>query len=418
MKFITLLLIFCFISSQVLFGEAAPAAKSAPLDLENLIEFAQKNNPELMSAKAEWLAAKKRIWIDTSLPDPMVEIAPGTMENEFEASQEILFPGKLWEKGKMAAKEAKAAHFRYRAIERDIVNRLTKAYYDLYYIDASIEVIEEIKGLLKRFESVAQARYSNLSGSQRDVAKTQAEVSLSLERLYSLEQQRESTAAMINALLNRDPMEPVGKAALPEKPILNKTLVELVNLAVIHRQEIKEAEALALKATHNKRLARLAYIPDVSIGFKYTKNKGEEESEDSWMVPISFNVPIWQNRIIPEIQEAKQMENARKAELLQAKNETFAEVKDAFYRYESAIKIADLYEIAVIPQAQIALNADLAGYESNKSDFLNLLDSERVYFNAKLSHVQFLTEALKAYADLVRATGLDFEESKEEGIHE
>lgn len=418
MRSLTLLFIFCLISSKVLSGEPAQTAKSAPLNLQDMLEFAEKNNPEVVSTKAEWLAAKKRVWIDTSLPDPMVELAPGSMESEFEASQQILFPGKLWEKGKMAAQEAKAAHFRHQAIERDIVNKLTKAYYDLYYIDASIDVIEEIKGLLKRFESVAQARYSNLSGSQRDVAKTQAEVSLSLERLYTLQQQRESTAAMINALLNRDPMEPVGRATLPEKPVLDKTLVELVNLAIIHRQEIKEAEALASKATHNKRLARLNYVPDVAIGFKYTKNKGEEENEDSWMVPISFNVPIWQNRIIPEIQEAKQMENARKAEFLQRKNETYSEVKDAFYRFCSAIKIADLYEIAVIPQAQIALNADLAGYESAKTDFLNLLDSERVYFNAKLSQIQFLTEALKAHADLVRATGLDFSNLKEEARNE
>ena len=43
-------------------------------------------------------------------------------------------------------------------------------------------------------------------------------------------------------------------------------------------------------------------------------------------------------------------------------------------------------------------------WQSGKTDFLNLLDSERVYFNAKLSKIQFDTEVLKAYADLLRQT--------------
>lgn len=400
-------LTFSFLTTAILAAET-PAAIKASFHLEDLIEYAKTQNPEIISAKAEWLAAKKRIWVDSSLPDPMAEFSPGNRENRFGVMQEIPFVGKLFLRGKMASKEASAAHFRYRAIERDIVNRIANAYYDLYFIDASTEVIYEIKELLKRFESVASASYSNRMGSQRDVAKAQAEVSLSLEKLYGLEQQRESIAAQINALLNRDPMEPVGKAILPPKPVLNHSLMELVNLAVMNRQEIKEAEEMVSRSTYAKRLAKLAYIPDLAVGFEYNKMKMDGQ-DDYWMVPIRFNVPVWQNRIIPEIQETKQIETSKKAQLIQIKNSTFAEVKDAYYRYESAMKIANLYEFAVIPQAEIALNADLAGYESTKSDFLNLLDSERIYFNAKLSQIQFYTEALKAYADVVRATGLDFE---------
>ena len=388
----------------------APAEETeAPVSvsLPELTKLARQQNPEILSAKAEWLAATKRIWIDSSLPDPMVTLAPGDMEKKFEVSQEIPFPVKLAERRKMAQREAERARFRYLAVEREVVKRLTQAYYDLYFIDTSIAVIEEIKTLLKRFESVAQARYSNLSGAQRDVAKAQAEVSMSLERLYALKQQRESTAALINALLNRDPMEPVAKAVLPEKPVLKLSLIELVNLAVTNRQEIQAAEAEVAKSGVARRLAKLAYLPDLNVGFEYTRS---DKEGNSWMIPIRFNVPLWQNRIIPEIQEAKQLEEARKADLLRAKNETFFEVKDSFYRFDSAMKIADLYELAVIPQAQLALKSDQAGYEASKTDFLNLLDSERIYFNAKLSHVQFTTEALKAYADLERATGLDFEE--------
>lgn len=384
------------------------SAAPAPLVLDELIEAAVQNHPEIIAARAEWMAAKQRVWADTSLPDPEIEISPGTNESRFSAMQAVPFLGKLVLKGKMASKDAEAAYLRFMIMERDIRLKVAETYYDLYYLDASIQTIEETKALLKRFESVALNRYSSRTGSQRDVAKMQAEVSLSYERLYRLEQQRHTAAAILNTLLNRDPLTPVGKAVLPSKPEFELSLIEAVNLAVENRQEIAEAEAMVKKSGYAKRLAQLSYLPDLAIGVEYEKPK-MEESEDNLMIPIKFNVPLWQNRLIPEILESRHLEEAARAKLTAVKNTAFQEVKDSYYRYETAKKISDLYEAAIIPQAEIAFNADLAGYESGQTDFLNLLDSERVYLNAKLSHVEFFTESLKAYVDLLRCCGLDFD---------
>jgi outer membrane protein TolC len=398
------------------------------LRLPDLIQQALEKNPEIAAAKAEWLASKKRILASWALPDPMgeydimgpmVETMNGPEKNRFMISQEIPFPLKLWEKRKTAKVEADGVFARFRALERDITNKLTQLYYQLYYIDASLDTLAEVKDLLKKIEGVAQARYANTSGSQRDVAKAQTEFSMSLEKRYTLEQQRESVTAQMNALLDQDPMTPIGKAMLPAKPVVDRSLVELINLGVQNRQEIKEAEAMASKTRYSKRLAQLAYLPDVNVGFEYFRigngsTMSPNDGKDAWMFPLKVNLPIWQNRIIPEIQEAKKLEEAQRAKLLAVKNQTFFEVKDAYYRFTSASKIADLYEDAIVPQAKLALSADQAGYESGKTGFLDLLDSERIYLNARLSQVQFHAEALKAYADLSWATGLDLNDTKTE----
>ncbi|MBI4372168.1 MAG: TolC family protein, partial [Candidatus Omnitrophica bacterium] len=95
--------------------------------LEQLMQALRQRNPDVIAAKAEWMAAKKRVWIDSSLPDPMAgydlmggmrETRTGPEEQRFMVSQEIPFPSKLWEKGKAAQDEAQAAYQRYRAIER------------------------------------------------------------------------------------------------------------------------------------------------------------------------------------------------------------------------------------------------------------------------------------------------------------
>ncbi|MBI4394820.1 MAG: TolC family protein [Candidatus Omnitrophica bacterium] len=412
-----------YASKQALESAADRPLKTSAVHLDELIQILRQRNPEMIAAKAEWLAAKKRVWIDSSLPDPMAgydimggmrETRTGPEEQRFMVSQEVPFPSKLWEKGKAAQDEAKAAYQRYRAIERDLINELKKSYYELYFIDASLEVIDEVKGILKKFENVAQARYSNLTGTQRDVAKAQAEVSMTLEKLFMLQQERESVSAKINSLLDQDPMTEIGKAVLPEKPVLPNTLIELVNLAVQNRQEIKEMEALVSKARHGKKLAWMENIPNVTVGFEYTKvGSGDTtdpmDGDDQWMFPLRINIPLWLNKNIPQIQEAQKIVEANQAKLTAAKNTTYYEVKDAYFRYDSATKIAELYDTAVIPQAKLALTSDQAGYESGKTDFLNLLDSERVYLNAKLTHVRLLTTALASHSDLVRATGIDLE---------
>lgn len=403
----------------------AAAADSPALRLDDLIESARSQNPAIRAARADWLAEKKRVWIDSSLPDPMAgydimgsmtETRVGPQKNRFMVSQEVPFPIKLIERGKMAAREAEAAWFRLAAVERDAVNDLTKLYYELYWADASLATLEEVKGLLKSFEGAAQTQYSSLRGTQRDVAKAQAEVSLSLEKIFLLRREREVIAAKINAILDRDPMLAVGRAERPAKPVLERPLVELINLAVKHRPEIKEMEALAAKSRHGQALAKLAYIPDLNVGFEYTRVGAgttdmppDMDGKDSWMFPIRINLPLWQNRIVPEILEARNRREANDARLVEMRNTVFFQVKDAYHRYKNAMDIVLLYESAVIPQAKLALSADQAGYESGKADILNLLDSERVYLNAMLTEIQFFTEALKSHADLVRATGLDLE---------
>lgn len=406
--------------------QAAESTMSAPalfekgeVCLEKLLQLAREKNPQILSVKARWMAAQKRVPQASSLEDPttgmdlmggMVETRTGPQKQRFVVSQQIPFPLKLWEKHKQAQEEAKAAEEQYRAVERDIVNEIQKIYYDLYEVDHQLEVTEEIHSLLKKFEGVAEARYANATGEQRDVAKAQAEVSLILQQIFNLKQRRESLVALMNSLLDRDPLLEIGSAIQPNKPELKESLVDLINLAVMHRQEIKEMQAMEKANQHGKNLAKLAYIPDVNVGFEYTvvgsgSTTDPMDGKDSWMFPLRINVPLWQNRLIPAVQEAgKKLQEAR-ANLARVRNETFYQVKDAYVRFDTGSKVTLLYETAVIPQAKLALTADQASYEAGKTDFLNLLDSERVYLNAKLTYIEIYSETLKSYADLERATG-------------
>lgn len=417
--------VVAFLPGNVGADKGIPEGSEAlPVQLEELVKIALENNPDIQAARFSWQAAEKKKIQAWALPDPVAgldimgeetQTRVGPQKSRFMVNQKIPFPLKLWERRKVAKEASEAARQRYLAVRRDVLNELKKTFYSLYETDASLEVIREIHQLLKKFEGVAQARYSNRQASQRDVAKAQAEISMTLEQVYRLEQRRETLVALINAILNRSPLEGLGPAARPLRPSLKKSLAELITLASKNREEIKEMEAMVAENRHRKTLAKLNWLPDVNVGFVYTvvgsgKTMTAGDGQDSWMFPLTINVPLWQNRLLPALQEAQKELEAARAKLRGSTNDVFYEVKEAFVRYQTAAKITTLYETALIPQARLALSSDEAGYEGGEIDFLNLLDSERVYLNARLTYIKVYTEMLQSHADLLRATGLDGEE--------
>lgn len=398
---------------------APQSSTQAPMSLEVLLHEAQARNPELRAAKEAWRAAKLRVPQASALPDPtvgyaimgpMLETRLGPQKNIFDAEQMVPFPGKLWKRHQMAAAEANAAKAQMEAAKRNIIVELSEVYYDLHATDATISTVEELHEILKRLESIAQARYGAQGGSQRDVAKAQAELSGTEETLLTMRQRRQSLAARLNALLDRDPHAPVGRTVKPKLPTVSATVEQLLDIAKQHRPELQEASAMVKRDRHANTLAKLEYIPDVSVGFQYNQigagmTTDPDDGRDAWMVPLKINIPLWQNRLIPAVLEARRNLKASQARAAQEENTAEYEVKDAYYRFTSAKQIVELYRNALIPEAELAFHSDQAGYEAGRTDVLNLIDSERVYLNARVAYYQALAEALKSYAALERALG-------------
>lgn len=419
-----LILIWC--PSRVWAGEVGVGSADhdvtppdTPVQLETLLGEAFSRNPTLHATKERWLASTHRIAQAWSLPDPsagymimgdMIETRLGPQEDVFEVEQTVPFPGKLWERRKMAQAEAQATKAAYQMAERDIVRDVSSTFYDLYATDASIRVVEELLERLKTFEQVAQARYASGGGSQRDVAKAQGEVSMALERLFVLRQQRQTLAARMNALLNRRGDTPLGPLADPSRPSLTHELDELLRLAEQSRPELQQASSMVERDRHAKTLARLEYVPDLAVGFQYVSigsgmTTDPDDGRDAWMVPLKLTIPLWQNRLVPAIQEAKRNLKASEAGLDEEVNRTEYEVKESYYRYKTSVQVVELYENALLPEADLAFRSDQAGYEAGRQDILNLIDSERVSLDAQVAYHQALAGALKSFAELERAVG-------------
>ncbi|WP_457603712.1 TolC family protein, partial [Legionella pneumophila] len=84
-----------------------------------------------------------------------------------------------------------------------VIAELKRLYYDLYFVNKSIEIVQRNQELLHEMEQSAEATYSVGKTPQQDIYRAQTEISRLEMRLVILKQQRQSLQADINRLLNR-----------------------------------------------------------------------------------------------------------------------------------------------------------------------------------------------------------------------
>ncbi len=380
----------------------------------------------MQAARLKWDASKERVPQVSSLDDPVlgftyfaepVQTRVGEKQAAFMASQKVPFYGKLRLKGEVAESEARIFGEKYRTNERDIIAKAKSAFYELCWVNKSININEENKELLRRFVKIAEIKYATGRATQQDVLKAQVELSKIVNELITLEQLRETAIARINTLLNRQPDTPLGT---PEEIDITELTVSLEDLY----QEAKEiSPGLSIfkyrierdKASY--KLAKKQYFPDFTFGLNYTLigdlpssvlSSPIGESRDSYTGTLSVNIPIFQKRKYDAgVREASARLKSSEKAYRNMENMTLFGVKDLHFKVQTAERLIKLYRDSIIPQAEQSLKAAEIGYQAGQVDFLNLIDSQRVLLDFRLAYYRSVADFGVNISELERIVGIE-----------
>src|SRR5215471_2097339 len=139
-------------------------AQEKRLELQDLIEEARRSNLDILAAQKRYEASRQRPRQDSSLPDPTLSVGyasngnplPGaglgtqpTSNIGFSFTQEFAYPGKRRLRGEISSKEADAEFQQYRLVERDVIVRPSRAYYQLQHTYPELEVLGRNHALLQ-----------------------------------------------------------------------------------------------------------------------------------------------------------------------------------------------------------------------------------------------------------------------------
>ena len=98
------------------------------------------------------------------------------------AEQMIPYPGKTRLRTEIASRDADAETLAYEAVGRRVAAEVKQAYFDLAYIDRSLDILQKDREALEGFEKVTEIRYSVGKAAQQDVLRAQLEITRLAQR--------------------------------------------------------------------------------------------------------------------------------------------------------------------------------------------------------------------------------------------
>jgi cobalt-zinc-cadmium efflux system outer membrane protein len=388
------------------------------LRLDDVIREALEKNPEAQSALHTVKAMQRRVPQVESLPDPMASVgwagnlAPfSVMQGDnssyrgLTVSEQFPYPGKLKLRGQIASKEADSAQADYDAVRRRITVEVKTAYYNYFYYDRAIQTTERNKVLLEKLSKIAEARYRVGKAMQADVLRSQIEISLLIEKLTVLEQQRATAQARINVFLLRSPESSLPPAAEIEPATITSTLDELYTLAAEKDTAVLRDQKMVERGSLSVALAQREYRPDIGVSYMV-----QQRSDLPTMngVTVSVNIPVFykskQQQGVAEASEDRiSAEKMRDNRL----NEVKFELKQDYLAAKASERLLTLYSKGVVPQSSLALESSMASYQVGTVDFLSLLANFSTLLNYEIDYYRQLADYQTALAQIEVLTGTD-----------
>jgi len=398
---------------------ALPAA-DLPTPLSALLDEATRSNPDIQATRLGWQAATQLPSQVSTLPDPQVTLQhfsvgsprpfAGYSNSDFAyigfgISQDIPYPGKLKLKGEAAQQDAAISRNKVETVRRSVLQQVKEAYYQIAYVQQTLEVLDRNGKLLEQVEKIADARYRVGEGSQQDILKSQLERTKLLREVAHHHELMHSQQALLRKLLNRPP----GSPDISTEPLVETQLVytsdELLAKVKTENPEVAGQQETVKKQSLQVEIARKDRYPDFSV--QYMWQHTAEPFRDYYMLSLSARIPIYRRRKLnPEMTQAVEELNRSRREYESQIQTAYFDVRNQYLAAETASQMLKIYREGLIPQALAAYQSGLTSYQSGGVDFETLFSSFLDVLNFDGEYWKTLMEHETALARIEQITGV------------
>jgi cobalt-zinc-cadmium efflux system outer membrane protein len=393
-------------------------AQEKRLELQDLIEEARRGNPEILAAQKRYEASRQRPRQESSLPDPTLSVGyasngnplPGaglgtepTSNVGFSFTQEFPYPGKRGLRGQIASKAADAENEQYRLVERDVVVRLSQAYYRLQHTYPELEVLGRNHALLETLLRIIEVRYASGLGTQQEAFKTQTELTILETKRIQIERERRARQAEINSLLNRPAGTPIPEPVEPHVHEMTLALDQIKAHAADTSPELLRDQKMVERSELSLNLARKDIYPDYSVtgGYYYMGSM-----PPMYQLRADVRIPLYFGKQRAEVTEQAQRVAETRHQYNAAGQSLAYRIEDAYLAAQTSFQLLNLYLNTVIPQAHLALQSSLNAYQTGTADFLSVFTNHIAVVDYEMNYHEQMLNYHLALSQLEELTGL------------
>ena len=401
-------------------------ARGESVTLSQLMFAAVNNNPDLAVMQTKIDALSYQADEKTYLPDPMFEFELDDIMSDFMQvgminffiSQMFPFPGKLSLEKKSVQNTQAMMRSERLAMAVDILNMIKMSYYDIYLIEKKLQVNHDNLLIMKTFVTAAEAQYTVGKGMQQEVFKGQIEVSRLKNEEFILVQQKKNKLAELTKLTKLEFSQDTKFyfADIDTEFLLNagsfnirsSQTEKLVDYAFEHRADLKVIQKKILMNRTDLEMAKLNRLPDFTVKLGYKILPYEERNAFAFMFGVNIPIAPWSSgKYDLSIRRNEINIKSTSEEYLAKKNEIKSEIAVIVNDMTALKEAMNFYYGVQIPQTENTLKSTQYSYETNMTDFLDLLDSYKMYQEARLIFFESVSMYLKMIAELEKATGVN-----------
>jgi outer membrane protein, heavy metal efflux system len=404
--------------------EPAPQHAHVVTPLADLLQEAEKDNPQIEAARQGWQAAKQVPTQVSTLPDPQFTLQhlsvgsprpfAGYTNSDFAyiglgVTQDIPYPGKLRLKGEIAKREADVSQQKVESVRRAVLAEVKAAYFQLAYLSKTLTILETDGELLRQVEQAADARYRSGMGTQQDVLQAQLQKTKLVREIAMHHLEVGKLEAHLKQFLNRPQDSPdIEPADLAETPLL-QTYDELLTATKAQNPELAGGQKMIEKQSLQVDLAHKDFYPDFNMQYMWQRTD-PTQFRAYYMLSFGVRVPIYRGRKQkPELAQAQSEELRARSEFEAQSHQMAAQLRAQYIVAQQTTELLKIHREGLSPQARSVFQAGLAAYQSNKQDFQAVLTSFLDVLHLDEEYWQNLAGYETAIARLEQITGLSLQ---------
>lgn len=414
------------------------------LSVDDAVNAAIAANPQVLSAKAQYLAALHQIYQAYTPQDPQLSYGVGNSPSNLNTwvgapsgytgghyfpfasalglqnpavktlgiSESFQFPGESWLQGDQAHRTAEIAKLTYEAAVRDTRAGVETAYYQTLLDSASVEIAAEDAASFAQVMEVARVAYTANQVAESDLISAQFSVSQASQTVWADQVSEANDEASLNQILGRRPQTPLQLTSpMDLTDPFAMSLDTMTARAMTMRQELLEA---MLTEKNNKTALTLAWmelLPNFSVSYSRnwyytfeTEPHAGVASDNSGSIGINVPIFFWFHQK-EDIQSASNLLEAARQNRSSVELQTQTNVVQLYRSTNLAYQTALLYRNLLVPLADKDFRVALIAYQAKQVDFTTLAGTLQNIYNARLTYLTSLNQFLAGQVALEQLMG-------------
>lgn len=415
----------------------ANAQDTIRLSLDQALEIALSKNPSIIVAGQEILLKKEAMKEAYAGLFPEVSLSGSYTRNV--QIQKVSFDDQVLEMGTknnyvggltvnlpvfapalyksigLSRTDVELAVEKSRSSKLDLVNQVTKAYYQLLLSQDSYEVLKKAYAQSEESYRIIDAKYQQGMASEYDKISAEVQWRSYKPSVVSAANAVNLSTMQLKVLLGVDPSVGIAVAGNLKDHELEmfKWQLNRDSLNLYNNTELRQLDYNATMLKQNLKLQRTNFLPSLSLSFNYgysSMNKDFKFSNYEWYpnsaVVLSLNIPLFKASNFTKTKQTKIQMMQLSENRINTERQLDMQVKSYLDNMNASIEQVTSNKTTVL-QARKGRDIASKRYEVGKGTVLELNSSEVALTQAELTYNESIFDYLAAKADLDKVLGND-----------